>query len=176
VFRKRKKKSSDNAEQIRELLKKPKNHIFGFICSLDVHMHAKVLATKLNVDLGILAEHCLHLGLMDTAAASEDPDEVELLREHLQGEHAIQHLAESVGKYDADAAGYIREGQIRRYRKEKALRDLVELSARYNLDPRLIKEIVLSELRRQAAFAHPRTAQETVRQEITGGQDRTNNT
>jgi hypothetical protein len=96
---------------------------------------------------------------MDTAAAMKDPEELEMLREHLNKEHVINHLVESVSKYDAEAARYIREGQARRYHKELAVRDLVELWARYGLDPRLMKEIILGELERTSATRRSRARQ-----------------
>jgi hypothetical protein len=68
----------------------------------------------------------------------------------------MEHLVESVSKYDAEAAQYIQDGQVRRYHREQAIRDLVELWARAGLDPRLIREIVLQELRRRTKIMRGR--------------------
>ena len=51
-------------------MKKP---FFGFRCSPAIHMSAKALAKELHVDLYVLAEHAMQLGLMDIAAAAKDP-------------------------------------------------------------------------------------------------------
>lgn len=138
---------------------KPDRRIFGFRCSPTIHITAKALAQKLHVDLYVIAEHAFQLGLIDIASAMKDPEETELLREHLNEEHVIEHLVESVSKYDAEAAGYIRDGQARRYHKEKTVRDLIELWARYGLDPRLMKEIMLRELERITDIRRSRAAQ-----------------
>jgi hypothetical protein len=122
-------------------------------------MTAKALAQKLHVDLYVIAEHAFQLGLIDIASALKEPEETELLREHLNEEHAIKHLVESVSKYDAEAAGYVRDGQVRRYHKEQAVRDLVELWTKYGLDPRLMKEIILHELQRRTQIMQSRFAQ-----------------
>jgi soluble lytic murein transglycosylase-like protein len=110
-----------------------------------------MLAKELHVDLYVVAEHAMQLGLMDISAAAKDPEELEMLRVHLNREHVIEHLVESVSVYDAEAAEYIREGQSLLHQKERALRDLVELWTRYNLDPKLIREIILQELQRRTA-------------------------
>jgi hypothetical protein len=97
-----------------------------------------------------------------------DPGETELLRDHLNEEHAINHLVESVSRYDAEAAQYIREGQVRRYHKELAVRDLVEIWARYGLDPRLMKEIILRELQGVSATRRSRAVQNDYSARNTG--------
>jgi hypothetical protein len=154
-----KKKQSEDYEDEEPERKKPIRRLFGFRCSPAIHMTAKVLAQKLHVDLYIIAEHALQFGLIDIASALKDPEETESLREHLNEEHVITHLVESVSKYNAEAAGYIRDGQVRRYHKEKALRDLVELWTKYGLDPRLMREIILQELQRQTQIMQSRVAQ-----------------
>ena len=133
-----------------------KKPVFGFRCSPKIHMTAKTLAKELHVDLYVIAEHAMELGLMDIAAAAKDPEELEMLRLHLNKEHVIEHLVESVSAYDAEAAGYIRDGQSLLHQKERAVRDLVELWTRYKLDPRLIKEIILQELQRRTATMRSR--------------------
>jgi hypothetical protein len=144
---------------------KSSRRIFGFKCSPDIHMSAKLLAKKLHFDLYVIAEHAIQLGLMDIAAAMKDPEELEMLREHLNEEHVIEHLVESVSKYDEEAAVYIREGQARKHHREKAVRDLVELCDRYGLDPRLMRAIILRELERSIAMRWNRVVnqQETSR-------------
>jgi hypothetical protein len=148
--------------------KKPGRKLFGFRCSPAIHMTAKVLAKKLHQDLRVVAEHSIQLGLMDVAAAMQDPEELEMLREHLNKEHVINHLVESVSRYDVEAAEYIRDGQARQYHKELAVRDLVELWARYGLDPRLMKEIILRELERISAIRRSRAAQNDYSARNTG--------
>jgi hypothetical protein len=83
----------------------------------------------------------------------------------LNEEHVIEHLVESVSKYDEEAAVYIREGQARKHHREKAVRDLVELCDRYGLDPRLMRAIILRELERSIAMRWNRVVnqQETSR-------------
>jgi len=154
-----KKRESEEYEDEEPERKKPDRRLFGFRCSPAIHMTAKILAKKLHVDLCVIAEHSIQLGLMDIAAAMQDPEELEMLREHLNEEHVINHLVESVSRYDVESAEYIREGQARRYHKEQAVRDLVELWARYGLDPRLMKEIILRELERISAIRRSRAAQ-----------------
>jgi len=154
-----KKRQSEEYEDEEPQRKKPDRRLFAFRCSPAIKMTAKVLAKKLHVDLYVMAEHAFQLGLMDIVAAMQDPGETEMLREHLNEEHAINHLVESVSKYDMEAAEYIRDGQARRYHKEQAVRDLVELWARYGLDPRLMKEIILHELERISAIRRSRAAQ-----------------
>ncbi|MCJ7635065.1 hypothetical protein MUP77_22080 [Candidatus Bathyarchaeota archaeon] len=154
-----KKKQSDDYEDEEPERKEPDRRLFGFRCSPAIKMTAKVLAKKLHVDLYELAEHSIQLGLMDVAAVMKDPKETEMLREHLNEEHVINHLVESVSRYDAEAARYIREGQARRYHKELAVRALVELWARYGLDPRLMEEIILGELQRITAARRSRARQ-----------------
>ena len=154
-----KKRESEEYEDEEPERKKPDRKLFGFRCSPAIHMTAKALAQKLHVDLYVIAEHAFQLGLTDIAHAMKDPEETELLREHLNEEHVIKHLVESISKYDVEAAGYIRDGQARRYHKEQAVRDLVELWARYGLDPRLMKEIILRELERITDIRRSRAAQ-----------------
>jgi hypothetical protein len=113
----------------------------------------------LHVDLYVVAEHAMQLGLMDIKEAMKDPGEREILRQHLHDEHTMKHLVESVSKYDTEAAEYIRDGQVRWYHKEQAVRDLVELWAKHGLDPRILKEIILNELQKITAFWRTRTAQ-----------------
>jgi len=149
----RKKQSEEDDEQPE--IKKP---VFGFKCSPKIHMGAKALAKELHVDLLVVAEHAMQLGLMDIAAAAKDPGELEMLRVHLTKEHVIEHLVESVSAYDAEAARYIREGQSLLHQKERALRDLVELWTRYKLDPGLIREIILQELQRRTAVMRSQVA------------------
>lgn len=127
-----------------------KKSMFAFLCSPSIHMDAKTLAKQLHTELYIVAEHAMQLGLMDIAEAMKDPEELEILRAHLHTEHVIDHLVESVSQYDAEAAQYIREGQSLIHQKERAVRDLVDLSVRYRLDPRLLRDIILQELRRRA--------------------------
>lgn len=69
-------------------------------------------------------------------------------------------MVESLSQYDEEAAGYIREGQIRQHHKEKALHDLVELCDKSRLDPRLIIEIVLQELKRRTEIMRRHLAKE----------------
>jgi len=163
-----KKRQSEDYDDEEPERKEPDRRLFGFRCSPAIKMTAKVLAKKLHVDLCVIAEHALQLGLMDVAAAMQDPGETEMLREHLNEEHIIKHLVESVSKYDAEAAGYIRDGQVRRYHKELAVRDLVELWGRYGLDPRLMKEIILRELQRISAIRRSRAAQNDYSARNTG--------
>ncbi len=155
-WKKRQSEDYDNEEPER---KEPDRRLFGFRCSPALHMTAKVMAKELHVDLCIIAEHALQLGLMDVATAMKDPEELEMLREHLNKEHVINHLVESVSKYDAEAARYIRDGQARRYHKELAVRALVELWARYGLDPRLMEEIILRELQGITAARRSRSGE-----------------
>jgi len=142
------KRQSENDYDEEPEVKKP---FFGFRCSPKIHLSAKMLAKELHMDLYVIAEHAMQLGLMDIAAAAKDSEELEMLRVHLNKEHVIEHLVESVSAYDAEAAEYIREGQSLLHQKERGLRDLVELWTRYNLDPKLIREIVLQELQRRTA-------------------------
>jgi len=144
----RKKQSEEDYDEQPEI-KKP---VFGFRCSPNIHMAAKKLAKELHMDLCVVAEHAMQLGLMDIAAAAKDPGELEMLRAHLNKEHVIEHLVESVSAYDAEAAEYLRNGQSLLHQKERAVQDLVELWTRSNLDPRLIREIVLQELQRRTAI------------------------
>lgn len=157
MFWKRKQSEDNDDEELER--EKPGRKLLAFRCSPAIQITAKVLAQKLHVDLYIVAEHALQLGLIDIASVMKDPEETELLREHLNEEHVITHLVESVSKYDAEAGGYIRDGQARKYHKEKAVRDLIELWARYGLDPRLMKEIILHELERIKDIRRSRTAQ-----------------
>jgi len=152
----RKRKTIDIDYDEEPQLKKP---VFGFRCSPRIHMAAKMLAKELNVDLYVVAEHAIQLGLMDITTAAKDPGELEMLRVHLNKEHVIEHLVESVSAYDAKAAEYIRNGQSLLHQKEQVVRDLVELCIGYKLDPRWLREIVLHALKRRAAFMHSRAAQ-----------------
>jgi hypothetical protein len=150
--------------------------VFGFRCMPALHMKARVQAKSLNVDTCVLAEHAIQLGLNDIEEAMKDPEETENLRKHLIEYHAINHLAESVANYDNESAEYIREGQIRKFHKEKAIRDLVELWTRYNYDPLLMKEIIIQELQRRAAFMRQRAAQQRNRQDVRNAENEDRNT
>jgi hypothetical protein len=166
----------DNDEDEVPERKKTVYPVFGFRCLPALHMKARVQAKSLNVDICILAEHGLQLGLNDIEDAMKDPEEMENLRKHLIEYHAINHLAESVANYDKESAEYIREGQIRKFHKEKAIRDLVELWTRYNYDPLLMKEIIIQELQRRAAFIRRRAAQDGTRQYAQNAENKNTNT
>jgi hypothetical protein len=153
IFGKKKQSEEDFEEQPE--IKKP---LFGFRCSPNIHMAAKKLAKELHMDLCVISEHAIQLGLMDIAAAAKDPEEREILRVHLNKDHVLEHLVESVSAYDAEAAGYLRDGQSLLHQKERAVRDLVELWTRSNLDPRLLREIVLQELQRRTAIMRSQVA------------------
>jgi hypothetical protein len=146
MFKKKRQSEEDYGEEPK--FKKP---VFGFRCSPKISLAAKKLAKELHMDLYIVAEHAMQLGLVDIAAAAKDPEELEMLRAHLNKEHVLEHLVESVSAYDAEAAEYIRDGQSLLHQKERGLRDLVELWTRYRLDPTLMREIVLQELQRRNA-------------------------
>jgi hypothetical protein len=156
-----KKKRAEEYDGGEPELKRPGRRIFGFQCATAIHMSAKALAKQLYVDLGVVAEHAMQLGLMDIAAAMKDPQEMEMLRKHLHEEHTIKSLVESLSQYDAEAAGYLREGQARQHHKEQAIRDLVDMWCRCGLDPRLIKEIVLQELQKRTEIMRMRAAQKS---------------
>ena len=146
IFRKKRQSEEEYDKELEN--KKP---TFGFRCSPAIHMAAKKLAKELHFDLYVIAEHAMQLGLMDVAAAAKDPEKLETLRAHLNKEHVVEHLVESVSEYDGEAAEYIREGQFLLHQKERAVRDLVEMWTRYKLDPRLMREIILQELQRRTA-------------------------
>ena len=146
-WKKKPSNEGDNGEDEPQF-KRPGHRIFGFQCSPDIQAGAKALAKEMNVDLYVVAEHAIQLGLINISAAIKDPAERETLRVHLHNEHAMKHLIESVSVYDNEAAEYIRAIEIRRHHREQAIRELVELWSRYNLDPRLLKEMVLRELKK----------------------------
>jgi hypothetical protein len=155
----KKKQSNGDDEEGESARKKPGRKIFGFQCSPDIHANAKVLAKQLNVDLYVVCEHAMQLGLIEIAASMKDSEEREMLLKHLSEEHTIKWLIESVSTYDAQAAVYIRAGQARRHHMDQAIRDLVELWCRYNLDPRLMREIILGELQRMTELMRNRQRQ-----------------
>jgi hypothetical protein len=156
MFWKKKQLSENDYEGVENKRKKPGRKIFGFQCSPDIHVSAKALAKQLNVELYVVGEHAMQLGLIEIAASMKDPEEREILLKHLHEEHTIKRLVESISAHDAEAADYIRAGQARRHHMEQAIRDLVELWCGYRLDPRLMREIILRELQRIAELRRNR--------------------
>ena len=155
-WQKKKSQDIDDSGDEKPKYKKPGREIWGFRCTPSIHTDAKVIAKELHVDLEVLVEHCVQLGLIEVNAARRDPQDTELLRNHLNEEHKINHLVESVSGYDEEAARYIREGQSRRYYVERICRDLVFLCEKYRIDPRWMRAQVIYEIRRIVAFRRSR--------------------
>ena len=107
----------------------------GFLCSPKIWMVMKELSVQLNAPFGGLLEHALQLGAEQIAKASRDPDQREILRDHIVEVHREQRPTGEMAGYDEDATAWLDAKRNRQFEVDRLLRNLQGKYARRGIRP-----------------------------------------
>ena len=157
MFGKRKRKENEDQKKER-LLKKALGkgggrRAFGFQCSPGIAASLKIQSEQIHVPLFALAEHALELGYIQIQDAANNPEEYELLRQHLVEVHVATRTFEKIARYDEDAASQLRMERLRRFNIDKAVRQLAIRFISHGLSADELQELILLGMRCKSAAA-----------------------
>jgi hypothetical protein len=147
MFNKKKAQEKEKREKeklIRKVVgKDPRRRVFGFQCSPEIQTNLKSLSDQMHIPLFALSEHALQLGTMQLIDANNNPDEREVLHQHLAKDHVAKRTIEKVARYDTEAADDLKIERIRRFRIDRVTRQLVVKYMSLGLKPEELEEMIL---------------------------------
>jgi hypothetical protein len=99
------KEKKANERLVRKVLGKDSGRkTWGFPCPPDISARMKMLADQLQVPVYALTEHALQLSVGIIARMSENPEENQLVRQHILEVHVGRRTIEKISKHDNDMA------------------------------------------------------------------------
>jgi hypothetical protein len=108
---------------------------WGFPCSPDIYARMKMMADRMNVPLYGITEHALQLSAGLIARMVEQPEEEQLLRQHILESHVGKRTIEKIARYDEEMADILEEERQRNFQIDSAVRQIVVGFARKGMNP-----------------------------------------
>jgi hypothetical protein len=126
------KRQDVNKKYVREVLGTERGATtFGFVCDLEIQAHLRQAANKMQVPLYGLSEEIFETSLEVINTLTNDPEQFQLLKDHIVEYHIAKRTIDKIGKFNAEMAEILKEEYQAKLTMEKTVKRIVERYIEY---------------------------------------------